>query len=98
MKDLKFSSVEEFETLFKKKTLDITDTIVDCIESAMSDNQKSADLFRVTIEQGDHSYVVSLVRSEWAKALQSCLDYYHTNNHSDQAIDTWKLLELAKVW
>ena len=98
MKTLNFQSVEEFETLFKKKTLDVTDTIVDCIESAMSDNLKSADLFRVTIEQGDHSYVIALVRSEWSKALQSCLDYYHEHNHADQAIDTWKLLELAKVW
>lgn len=98
MKDLTFKNIEEFETLFKKKTQAVTDTIVECVEAAMTNNLRSADLFRVTIEEGDYSYVISLLRSEWSKALQSCLDFYHDNNQVDAAIDTWKLLELAKVW
>ena len=98
MKELHFNTPEEFETLFKKKTLEVTDTIVEAIEEAMQSNRRSANLFHVTFETSDHGYDITLVRAEWKNALQSCLDYYHKANESDKAIDTWKLLELAKVW
>lgn len=98
MDKLHFRTVEEFETLFKQKSKSVTDSIVSGIEKAMQDSDRSAKLFEITFDNYDRVYEISLPSSQWAESLQSCLDYYHKENLSDQAIDTWKLLELAKVW
>jgi len=41
-------------------------------------------------------YEIALPQIQWAQALQSCLDHYHDANKTDECIDTWKLLEIAK--
>jgi hypothetical protein len=98
MKKIHLKNTEEFENLFKNKTLKITDHIVEGISEAMEQNIKVADLFEVSFEGEEMVYEISLPQSQWATALQSCLDIYHKEGLSDECIDTWKLLETAKVW
>lgn len=98
MRKLHFHSPEEFETLFKRNDIDVTTSIVESIEKAMGDRKRSAALFEITFEEHDTLYEISLPQSQWTHALQSCLDHFHRLDMSDQAIDTWKLLEAAKTW
>ncbi len=99
MKKIQFENSAEFETLFKKKTEAVTDAIVEAIEEAITDNKKIADLFEVSFVNVEEAFVISLNRSQWVTALSSCLDHYHENSSDpDKAIDTWKLLEIAKVY
>ena len=98
MKRLHFESTEQFEDLFKSKAKDVTDAIVEAIEIAMSNSKKSALIFEITFDQADMMYEISLPVSQWSTALQKCLDHYHELGLTDEQIDTWKLLEAAKVW
>ena len=95
---LHFETTAEFEGLFKSKKIAVTDGIVQGIEEAMKRNVKSAELFTLSFGDSDMMYELSLPRSQWPHALQSCLDHYHELQMSDEAIDCWKLLEAAKVW
>ena len=98
MKKLHFESTEQFATLFKSKTKEVTDAIVEGIELGMGNSKKSALLFEITFEEGEMMYEISLPASQWPSALQKCLDHYHELGLTDEQIDTWKLLEAAKVW
>lgn len=95
---LHFNSTDEFETLFKNKSIKVTNAIVEGIEKAMNKRVKSAPLFEITFEDVDNLYEISLPQSQWVSALEHCLEHYHKEELADQAIDTWKLLEAAKVW
>jgi len=95
---LHFKNTDKFEILFRSRTLKVTDAIVSGIEQAMQDNKKQANLFEITFEEVETAYEVSLNRSEWQSALENCLDHYHSLEMADQQIETWKLLEAAKVW
>lgn len=95
---LHFETTAEFEGLFKSKKIAVTDGIVNGIEDAMKRNVKSADLFQLSFGDSDMMYELSLPRSQWVNALESCLDHYHELQMADEAIDCWKLLEAAKVW
>jgi len=95
---LHFRTTEEFADLFRNKKRGVTDGIVNGIENAMKQNTKSADLFEITFESSDRMFEISLPRQQWVPALESCLDHYHELGEADEAIDTWKLLETAKVW
>ena len=98
MVKLHFESPQEFETLFSKNNIKVTNAIVKSIQDAMTSGKRSALLFEITFEEHDNLYEISLPQSQWSTALQSCLDHYHKLDMADQAIDTWKLLEAAKVW
>ena len=99
MKKIQFENAAEFETLFKRKTEEVTDAIVESIEQAITDRKKVADLFEVSFVNVKEAFIISLNRSQWVTALNSCLDHYHENSSDpDKAIDTWKLLEIAKVY
>lgn len=96
---LHFRDTSEFEILFKKKTLSVTRSIIKGIEEAMQkNNSKTAPLFEISFENADNMYEISLPRSQWIKALESCLEHLHARDLSDEQIDCWKLIELAKAW
>lgn len=97
MKKLHFNSTEEFESLFKREDKSVTDSIVRAIELAIVDKKRTAKIFEITFLSYEEQYEISLPKSQWAHALQSCLDFYHKHESVDEAIDTWKLLELVKV-
>ena len=98
MKKLHFESTEQFVTLFKTRTKDVTDAIVESIELAMNNSKRTALIFEITFEEAEMMYEISLPVSQWPVALQKCLDHYHELGLTDEQIDTWKLLEAAKVW
>lgn len=98
MTQLNFEHPEEFKTLFESKSRKVTDLIVKGISEAMQNNVNSADLFEISFEDHDMIYEITLPKKQWATALQSCLDFYHKENATDECIDTWKLLEAAKLW
>lgn len=98
MTRLHFKHPSEFEGLFKTRNERVTDTIVVGIEKAISGRKKIADLFEITFDDCEEAFLISLPSREWAHALNSCLDFYHEHNSDpDKAIDTWKLLEVAKT-
>jgi hypothetical protein len=98
MIQLNFEHPEQFKGLFGTKSRKVTDGIVLGIREAMENNQSSADLFEISFEDYNMSYEISLPKKQWSIALQSCLDFYHQVDATDECIDTWKLLEAAKVW
>ena len=95
---LNFEHPEQFRGLFETKSRKVTDGIVTGIREAMVENKSTADLFEISFDDHDMSYEISLPKKQWSTALQSCLDFYHAEGYSDEAIDCWKLLECAKVW
>jgi len=95
---LHFETTEEFTELFKAKKVATTQSIVTGIEKAMQSNIKSAGLFEVTFADSERMFEISLPRNQWVDALESCLEHYHELSLADEAIDTWKLLEAAKLW
>ena len=98
MVKLHFTSTEEFEGLFKRKTLSVTRSIVQGIESAMQKNKRSALLFEITFDNVDMAYEISLPQSQWVVALESCLEHLAAQELPDEQIDCWKLMEAAKSW
>lgn len=97
MINLHFETAEEFEDLFKRKSIKVTDAIVSGIEKALTENKKSALLFLLSFQDIDQAFEVSLPESQWKVSLESCLDHYHKLNKQDEQIDTWKLLEILKI-
>ena len=103
MVKLHFKDTSEFEGIFKRKNMKVTDAIVLGIEKAMQSAQTSAMLFSITFDDVDTSYEISLPKKEWIGALESCLKFYHEYEKQDEEtsnkqIDTWKLLEAPRVW
>lgn len=98
MVKLHFKSTEEFEGLFKIKDLEVTRSIILGIEKAMQANKRTAPLFEITFEEVDNMYEISLPKSQWVIALESCLEHLAANDLPDEQIDCWKLLEAAKSW
>lgn len=95
---LQFENTEEFESLFKNKTLSVTRGIIQGIEKAMQQNKRTAQLFELEFIGADNVYEISLSQSQWVTALESCLEHLHARELPDEQIDCWKLLEAAKAW
>ena len=98
MVKLHFNTTDEFEVLFKRKTLSVTRSIIKGIEKAMQGNKRSAQLFEITFEGADNMFEIALPQKEWVVALESCLEHLHSQDLPDEQIDCWKLLEAAKAW
>lgn len=95
---LQFKTTDEFEQLFKNKTLAVTRGIVQGVEKAMQKNKRTAPLFEIEFEGADNIFEISLPQSQWVVALESCLEHLHARELPDEQIDCWKLLEAAKAW
>jgi len=95
---LQFKTTDEFEQLFKNKTLAVTRGIVQGVEKAMQKNKRTAPLFEIEFEGADNIFEISLPQSQWVNALESCLEHLHARELPDEQIDCWKLLEAAKSW
>lgn len=98
MVKLHFTTTDEFEGLFKRKTLSVTRSIIQGIEAAMQKGRRTAPLFEITFEEADNMFEISLPASQWVISLESCLEHLHSENLGDEEIDCWKLLEAAKTW
>ena len=96
MKKLHFKTTEQFEELFKRKTKEVSDAIVESIQEALENKNRTAHIFEITFDEGDVMYEISLPKSQWKTALQKCLDHYHELEFVDEQIDTWNLIESIK--
>ena len=83
---LHFKRTEDFEGLFKRKSLSVTRSIIKGIEEAMKENKRTAPLFEISFENADNMYEISLPRSQWVQALESCLEHLHAKDLSDEQI------------
>tara|TARA_R110000868_G_scaffold39368_7_gene137023 strand:+ start:1197 stop:1493 length:297 start_codon:yes stop_codon:yes gene_type:complete len=95
---LHFNTPDEFETLFKSRDIRVTNAIVQSIKEAMQKNKRTAKMFEVSFENTEFSYEINLPMKQWVMALKNSLDFYHKENLVSEQIDTWQLLETAKVW
>ena len=98
MVKLHFNTTDEFGVLFKRKSLSVTRSIIQGIEDAMQKNKRTAPLFEITFEHADNMFEISLPKSQWVTALESCLEHLAAEELPDEQIDCWKLLEAAKSW
>jgi hypothetical protein len=97
MVKLHFNTTDEFEVLFKRKSLSVTRSIIQGIEDAMQKSKRTAPLFEITFKQADNMFEISLPKSQWVTALESCLEHLAAEELPDEQIDCWKLLEAIKV-
>lgn len=93
---LHFENTEDFEGLFKRKSLEVTRQIISGVEKAITNRKRTALLFEISFTEADNMFEISLPMKEWQPALQSCLDHLHHENLTNEQIDCWKLLELVK--
>lgn len=96
MKQLHFESTYEFAEFFKEKSPEITGIIVTAIREAVDKKKKTANLFEMTIEGSDSVMEISLPSKQWPTALDNCLKHYSEWEMSDDAIDTWQLIQQIK--
>lgn len=98
MVKLHFQTTDEFEQIFKRKTLSVTRSIISGIENAIKVRSKSAPLFEITFEEVEIAYEISLPKSQWQSALENCLEHLHSEDLTNEQIDCWKLLEIVKSY
>jgi len=98
MKKFHFENPYEFEKVFKKQDIDVTNAIVAGIQEAVSFQKKTANLFEITFEDEEIAFEISLQSNQWEIALESCLDHYTKLGESDKAIDTYLLQKEIRKW
>lgn len=96
MKKLEIESLDELETMFREKSVEMTDNIKNSIQEAFTAKRKVAQLFEIQMEGVDGSFEISLSKKEWIIALENCLRHYEEWEHSDDAIDTFLLIKNLK--
>jgi hypothetical protein len=96
MRKLQIESLEELESIFRERSVDMTNNIREGIEEAMKNKKKTAILFEIEMNGMDTSFEISLTSKEWIIALENCLKHYEEWEHSDDAIDTFLLLKTLK--
>jgi hypothetical protein len=94
---LHFNNTEEFEGIFKIKTLAVTRAIINGIQEAAIKRKRTAPLFELSFEEVEMMYEISLPKSQWQFALENCLNHLHEEELADEQIDCWKLLEAIKA-
>ena len=96
MRKLQIESLEELETIFRERSVDMTNNIREGIEEAMKSKKKTAILFEIEIDGMDTSFEISLTSKEWITALENCLKHYSEWEMGDEAIDTYLLIKELK--
>jgi hypothetical protein len=97
MRKLQIESLEELESIFREKTLDMTTNIRDSIQEAINKKKKTALLFEIEMDGMDTSFEISLTSKEWITALENCLKHYEEWEMGDEAIDTYLLIKELKL-
>ena len=97
MRKLEIDSLEELESIFREKTVDMTNNIKEGIQEALNNKKKTAMLFEIFMEGMETSFEISLPRKEWIVALENCLKHYGEWEMADDAIDTYLLIKELKA-
>jgi len=94
MKHLHFKDADEFKDNFDFKTIEKTDYLVELITEAIKEERESIEVYEFTFDdEGTLSYIVSLLKEEYEKALNNCIEVYREAEDSDRVIDTYLLLK-----
>ena len=96
MRKIEIHSLEELESIFREKSVDMTNNIREGIQEAFDNNKKTAMLFEIFMDGMDTSFEISLPAKEWTIALENCLNHYQEWEMSDEAIDTYLLNKKIK--
>jgi hypothetical protein len=96
MRKLSIESLEELNTIFKEKSVEMTANIRESIQEAFSNRKKTALLFEIEIDGMDSSFEISITTKEWVTALENCLKHYEEWEMGDDAIDTYLLIKKLK--
>ena len=98
MKKLHFENTHEFEKVFRKRDIQITDAIANGIHEALQYQKKTALLFEITFDNVELAYEIALPSTQWEIALESCLNEYREANEADKAIDVYLLQKEVRKW
>lgn len=96
MRKLQIQSLEELNSIFKEKSVDMTTNIRDSIEQAFNNKKKTALLFEIEVDGMDSAFEISVTTKEWETALQNCLNHFREWGMQDDEIDTWQLIQKIK--
>ena len=96
MRKLQVKSLEELESIFREKSVDMTNNIREGIQEARSKKKKTATLFEIEVDGLDTVFEISLTSKEWVTALENCLRHYEEWEMADDAIDTYLLIKELK--
>ena len=96
MRKLEIESLEELESIFRERSVDMTNNIREGIEEAMKAKKKTAILFEICMDGMETSFEISLSKREWITALENCLKHYSEWEMGDEAIDTYLLIKELK--
>ena len=96
MKKLQIESLEELNSMFKHKTVDITTSVRDSIQEAFVNKKRTALLFEIEMDGMDTAFEISITTKEWETALQNCLSHFREWGMQDDEIDTWQLIQKIK--
>jgi hypothetical protein len=97
MRKLEIESLEELESIFRERSVDMTNNIREGIEEAMKNKKKTAILFEIFMDGMETSFEISLSKREWITALENCLKHYSEWEMGDEAIDTYLLIKELKA-
>ena len=97
MRKLQIESLEELESIFRERSVDMTNNIREGIEEAMKNKKKTAILFEIFMDGMETSFEISLSKREWITALENCLKHYSEWEMGDEAIDTYLLIKELKA-
>jgi len=97
MRKLEIESLEQLESIFRERSVDMTNNIREGIEEAMKAKKKTSTLFEIVMDGMDTSFEISLSKKEWIIALENCLKHYSEWEMGDEAIDTYLLIKELKA-
>lgn len=91
-----FESIEEFIYFSNNSKDTICSCILSSLTTAFEENEANPILFEISLKDMENSYELSLDRSQWETALEKCLEILVEESKSDEAIDTYLLLQTIK--
>jgi hypothetical protein len=97
MRKLEIESLQELESIFRERSVDMTNNIREGIEEAMKSKKRTAILFEIFMDGMETSFEISLSKREWITALENCLKHYSEWEMGDEAIDTYLLIKELKA-
>jgi hypothetical protein len=95
---MKVFQTETFEDFIKRvegKDLEISSEIYSKITKAHKRNFKKVKVFTVSLRNGDQ-FDFEIDRSEWSKALNTCMDTFASNDMFEECIEIKTLLKQLK--
>ena len=96
MKKLQLTSVDEVNKVFDTQSVELTNSIRQSIQEAITESKKTVCLFEISIEGFDSVFEISLAKKEYITALENCLNLYEKWEMGNEALDTYLLIKQLK--